>query len=271
MNRYNELGRIVYKPRQSNDNIPVSSVDTFNQADESDDEFDTTIVENTAFTTVEKSKSPKKAANQWPPLPNKKRQRYVTRTQEISLPPATTNIIPIVNVTTSNRFGVLAGKAKHAHSVQPKTAITAKAMKPPPLIVPGMTSISVRASLTAAGIDSADETKNTQEGVKVFASTKDGYLAIAQHQKHEQRNYYSHPFRDEKMTKFVVTGLCRANYTEIVPELNAVGFFPSKITEINLENKRWEDDGTFIVYFTNSNPATLVWLHQEPKHYATPE
>lgn len=254
---------------------PVAQILEFSD-DENDstlvDENDSTLVENLEYTKVSrKSKSPKKATGgDQLPLPSTTRRKpYSTRSKQYAPPSNTStnrneasssgNTIP-----TNNRFDPLL-KDKNSSSANDGVSPPTKTAKPPPLIIPGLTSTSVRAHISTAGVNSAVETKNTQEGVKVFVQSKDEYKTFAQHLKSASINYFSHPFIEEKTTKFIVTGLCKANYDEIVPELNDLGFFPTKITEINLENKRWEDDGTFIVYFTNSNPATLTRLQKDAK------
>lgn len=227
-----------------------------------EDENNTTLVENAEFITVSKKSTPAKkptSAKQWPPLNTNVRNLYKTRTQEFKQTPAGLSTASGSGIATSNRFDALAGE-DNTVSKQPGTTPPVKATKPPPLIVPGMTSMSARAFMIDVGIKSDFETKNTHEGVKVFVKNKDEYLTITQHLKDKQVNYYSHPFNEEKLSKFVLSGLCRTNYTDIASELNSAGFFPVKITEINLENKRWEDDGTFIVYFNKLNPATLAQL-----------
>lgn len=145
------------------------------------------------------------------------------------------------NVSTSNKFGALASIG--SKSVQQRTLYRAA-----PITVPNMTSETIRAHLVAANIKDFS-LKNKSIGVSVNVSSKEDYDVLLKSLDKGQVGFYSHPGKEDRMSKFVCSGLSKMDIATLKMELSELNVHPTQVYAISPRNVRYTDDTMYLMHF----------------------
>lgn len=120
--------------------------------------------------------------------------------------------------------------------------------KPPPITVPNVANSTIRAHLYAAGVK--DYTlRNKTIGVAIYVSCKEDFDLVKKSLNSSQTGFYSHPGKEDRMTKFLLKGLVCTDSNELRGELSHVGIRPAEILEITPKRSRYHDDKLYLLSF----------------------
>lgn len=149
-------------------------------------------------------------------------------------------------VGLSNKFSSLMDVEEGAPLQKNQQQLHAR--RPPPITIPNMVASGVKAQLCAAGVLEYS-IKNKSVGVSVHTTTKEDYDKVMKSLKSSKTGFFSHPGKEDKLQKFLLSGLCRMPIEDLQMELSAVNIKPEQILEITPRNMRYTENILYLIQF----------------------
>jgi len=178
---------------------------------------------------------------------------------------------PAYNISTHNSFGILNGNEKvHVNNSNPKP-LAAQKNKIPPITVVGATNFSSAMQILNKPTTNVKYTiKHCSIGTKIMLNDIEDYNKLKSLLKSANLEFFSHDLRTEKYDKFVLSGIAKMDMDEIAESLKNYQLEAVEIREITLKNKRFDDEGVYIVSFTHGT-AKLPSLNKTRINYTIPK
>ncbi|GAB0086437.1 hypothetical protein DMENIID0001_004990 [Sergentomyia squamirostris] len=86
-------------------------------------------------------------------------------------------------------------------------------------------------------------------GIKIFIETKEIYPTVVQFLQEKGIQFFSYQLSEEKLLKFVVTGLFKMPKNELLEHLKQVNVDPVDVKEMNLQRKNFDNQANYILFF----------------------
>lgn len=155
---------------------------------------------------------------------------------------------PAYSVPTHNSFELL-NKKVHVNNSNSKP-LAAQKNNIPPVTVVGATNFTSALEILKVLIPNNDFTiKYMSIGVKILLKSIEQYTKFKKLLTDGNIEFFSHDIQSEKLDRFILSGIDRISFQEIMDSLKTYQMEPLEIREFNAKSKKFENEGTYIVSF----------------------
>lgn len=152
------------------------------------------------------------------------------------------------NIPTSNSFDLL-NKKVNEKDINNKLHGVQK-IKIPPITVVGATNFTNSIQLLNKLTPNTDFTiKYMSIGTKILLKSIEEYNDFKKALNDANIEFFSHDVQSEKIDRFILSGIAKVSFQEIVDSLKTYQVEPLEIREINLKTKKFDEEGSYIVSF----------------------
>lgn len=180
----------------------------------------------------------------------------------------------LYTIQTDNQFDVLNNVNKK--NVSNSTKITKpptkqKLEKVPPITIVGATNFTTAIKILNDSAPKIEYTiKYMSIGTKIMLKSSESHSKLKSLLKAANVEFFSHDLNSEKYDKFILSGIARTSKEEIEDSLKIYQVEPIEIREIDQKNKRFNDEGSYIVSFKR-NSTNINNLNNIKINYTVPK
>lgn len=175
------------------------------------------------------------------------------------------------NISTHNSFEILNGNEKVlVNNSNPKPLAVHKNKTPPITVVGALNLSSAMQILNNQTTNVKYTIKHCSIGTKILLNGIEDYNKLKALLKTANVEFFSHDLRTDKYDKFVLSGIAKMDADDIAESLKTYQLEAVEIREITLKNKRFDDEGVYIVSFTHGT-AKLPNLNKTRINYTIPK
>jgi hypothetical protein len=140
---------------------------------------------------------------------------------------------------------------------------SSKSSKPPPIFLKGISRADVEKILSSLDAERRNYlSKNLPDGIKVFAADTANYKLLREYLQANQAKFQTHLLREEQTTKVVLHGLHEMALSELKLELSRFQIFPVDIKTMNIRQKLYGDQCTYLLYFKKIDHVKISKLRE---------
>lgn len=152
-----------------------------------------------------------------------------------------------LNIATANRFNPIGNTNTNMNTDKKHETRWC-----PPITVQGFTHTELNALFKTLKITKY-RIKLTSIGIRSQCEVQDDHTKLMNKLKELNAKYYTYQLKDDKLLKFVITGLPKIENEDIKQSLIEKGLDIVDIKQINIINKRYDDHNIYVASFKNKS------------------
>lgn len=133
---------------------------------------------------------------------------------------------------------------------KPTNVRVVQAKRPPPITLTSCTQRQLKDLVQKSGLKDYS-LRNKSVGICIQTTNKESTDTLIRTLQSEKVGFFTHRSKEDKLRKFVLSGLCRTPIDTIQSDLKEAGYTADEIIEIKPKISRYDDDYIYIIGFRN--------------------